>query len=388
MNRYKVGVIFGSRSTEHEVSVITALQVIDFLSDHHEVVPIYITKEGQWLTGESLGRVDTFKNFDPNNSSLQPVTLCPDPKLKLIVNPLGKGFLGKPKKLDVDVIFPAFHGAHGEDGTIQGLLELADIPYVGTRVLGSTVGIDKIATKAVLKENQIPVLDYCWFTRADWEDDAQTIISKIEAQFSYPVIVKPAGLGSTIGIQKADSSNDLIFAIDGAIHFDKRILIEPYLDQLIEVNCSVLGNNAPKPSLCEQPVSREQFLSYDDKYLHEESDQGMAGATRIIPAPISPEMTEEIQDLAIKSFKSLDCLGLVRADFLIDKATQNIYVNEVNTLPGSISFYLWEPSGISPQELVNTLLDLAFEAHREKRKITYSIPSPLLQKTNLLGLKK
>jgi D-alanine-D-alanine ligase len=388
MANYTVGVIFGSRSTEHEVSVVSAMQVIQFLSKRHEVVPIYITKEGGWLTGPKLSRLETYKHFEPDDPNLQAIVITPDTGLKTILNPLSKGIFSKPKPLALDVVFPVIHGAHGEDGTVQGLLELTGLPYVGAGVLASAVGIDKIATKALLKENGLPVLDQVWFTRSDWQADSAALLSRVTDALALPVIVKPASLGSSIGIQKAGSVDDLAYAIDTAIHYDRRILIEPYLANKTEINCSVLGNEDPIASVCEQPQSRDALLSYEDKYLHQERDTGMAGAERLIPAPISEELTGQIQSLAINTFRCLDGAGIARVDMLIDNDTGAVYVNEINTMPGSISFYLWEPSGLPPEQLVDKLLDLALQAHEDKRRIRYSIASSLLQQVDLLGLKK
>ncbi len=388
MAKYKVGVLFGSRTTEHEVSVVTAMQVIGFLSKRHDVIPIYITREGAWYTGEKLAKIESYKDFSPNDPDLQRVALTPDTGLQAILDPLPKRALQKPKQLDLDVIFPVFHGLYGEDGTVQGLLELVNIPYVGFDVLGSSIGIDKIVTKAVMQANDLPVLDYVWFTRSDWEQDSQAVLDKVNAKFSLPVIIKPARLGSTIGIQRVNPGDDLAYAIDVAIHYDSRILVEPCVQNKMEINCSVLGNEDPIPSVCEQPVSRDQLLSYEEKYLHGEGDRGMEGSERLIPAPISEERTQMIQDLAIRAFKACGGLGICRIDFMIDQDTDQVYVNELNTMPGSISFYLWEPSGVSPEELVDRLLDLAFQAHREKRKTTYTFASTLLQQADLLGVKK
>lgn len=388
MAKYRVGVLFGSRTTEHEVSVVSAMQVIGFLSKRHDMIPIYITRDGTWYTGEKLARIESYKDFNPNDPDLQRVVLTPDTGLQAILDPLPKRALQKPKRLDLDVIFPVFHGLYGEDGTIQGLLELANIPYVGFDVLGSTIGIDKIVTKAVLQANDLPVLDYVWFTRHDWEQDSQAVLDKVNGKFSLPVIIKPARLGSTIGIQRVNPGDDLAYAIDVAIHYDSRILVEPCVQNIQEINCSVLGNEDPIPSVCEQPVSRDELLSYEEKYMHGEGDRGMEGSERIIPAPISEERTLAIQDMAVRVFKACGGLGICRIDFMIDKDTDQVYVNELNTMPGSISFYLWEPSGVSPEELVDRLLDLAFQAHREKRKTTYTFASTLLQQADLLGIKK
>ncbi len=381
--------MFGSRSTEHEVSVVTAMQVIKFLAERHEVTPIYITKEGKWFTSPKLTKLETYKTFNPQDTELQSVVLTPDCGLQTILNPLPKGFFGKAKKLELDVIFPAFHGTNGEDGTIQGLLELANMPYVGAGVLASAIGMDKIATKAMLRENGLPILEYFWFTRARWEQDSQAVVTQIEQKFPYPLIVKPANLGSSIGIQKAKDTAELQFAIDVAMHYSSRIMVEPYLAERLEINCAVLGDaQSQMASVCEQPITKDALLSYQDKYLHNQQDRGMEGAQRLIPAPISAELTKQIQDLACQAFRCMDGAGVARVDFIINQKTQQIYINELNTMPGSISYYLWEPTGLNSAQLVDKLIELAFQVQREKRKTKYSIDSRLLQSADLLGVKK
>ncbi len=388
MNPSRIGVIFRSRNTEHEISIVTGMQVISFLSGRYDVVPIYITKDGAWLTGAKLSRIETFKSFNPKDPELQPVVITPDTGLQTIINPSPKGLLGKPKKIEIDVIFPTIHGLHGEDGTIQGLLELANIPYVGSGVLASSICMDKVVTKVVLKGNGLPVLDCIWFWRSDWEKDEDLIVHKIETQYTYPVIVKPARLGSSIGVVVAKDRDELKFNISVASNYDTKILVEPFIENHVEINCSVLGNENPRPSVCEQPLSRASLLTYEDKYLHGQSERGMEGAKRIIPAPISPEMTERIQQMAVDAFRSVDGAGIARVDFLLDKDTGEVYVNELNTLPGSIAFYLWKHSGISPQQLVDELINLAVQKHREKNRTRYYSDPLLMQNIELMSLHK
>jgi D-alanine-D-alanine ligase len=388
MARYRVGVAFGGRSTEHEVSVVTAMQVIRALSERHDVTPIYITKDGAWLTGKKLARMETYRGLTLRDPDLQSIVITPDTGLQALLNPLPSGLMGKPRKLELDLVFPVFHGAHGEDGAFQGLLELANLPYVGPGVLASAIGMDKLATKAVLRQAGLPVLDWMGFSRADWERDSEVVLADIGRRFAFPLIVKPSGLGSSIGVQRVDKAEDLAFAIDVAIHFDQRIMVEPCVADRTEVNCAVLGMDPLIASVCEQPVSSGPLLSYNDKYLHEGRERGMEGAARVIPAPIRPDQTEQVQAMAIAAFRAIGCAGTARIDFLLDQSTDTVYVNELNTIPGSMAFYLWEPSGIKPEALVDRLLDLAMQAHREKRKTTYSIATTLFQKADLLGMKK
>ncbi|MCL4562763.1 MAG: D-alanine--D-alanine ligase [Chloroflexi bacterium] len=388
MANYRIGVIFGGRSTEHEVSVVTGLQVISFLERRHEVIPIYITKEGRWLTGKNLSRLETFKAFNPKDPELETLAFTPDTGLQAIRNPLPKGILDKPKKLELDVVFPAMHGMHGEDGTLQGLLELVDLPYVGSGVTASAICMDKVLTKVVLKGYGLPVLESHDFTRTQWEEDEAGVIEQIESKFSYPMIVKPVHLGSSIAVEVAHDQNDLKFHISVASHFDAQILVEPYIKQKVDINCSVLGNENPVASVCEQPVSKDQLLSFADKYLHDQRERGMEGATRLIPAPIGADLTVRIQQMAIEAFRRVGAAGIARVDFLLDGSTNQVYVNEINTLPGSFAYYLWEPAGISPEELADRLIDLAMQAHREKSKTNFASGPLLLQNVDLIGLKK
>ena len=388
MASYRVGVIFGGRSTEHEVSVVTGIQMMKYLSRRHSVIPIYISKDGSWFTGAKLASLETYKSFNAKDPEIQPVVITPDHEIGIIQNPFPKGLLDKPKKLALDVIFPAMHGMNGEDGTLQGLLELADLPYVGSGVLGSAVCMDKAVSKTLLRGFGLPVLDFLAFTRREWERDEEGIVARIESRFGYPVIVKPARLGSSIGIEVAAKPDDLRFHISVATHFDQKVVIEPYLKDRIDLNCSVLGNDELSASVCEQPVSHEALLTFADKYLQGQQSQGMEGAKRIVPAPISTEMNAEVQRLAKEAFRAVDARGIARIDFLLDRTTQKLYINEINTLPGSFAYYLWEPVGTPPEELVDCLVNLAVEAHREKNKTHFTSGNQLLQHADFLGLKK
>jgi D-alanine-D-alanine ligase len=388
MADFQIGVVFGGRSPEHEVSIVSALQVINFLSERHNVIPIYITEDGRWITGNSLKSVETYKNFNINGADLQTIIVTPDTKIKTIKNPMGKGFLKKPEQLELDVVFPVLHGLNGEDGTIQGLLELADIPYVGPDYIASAICIDKVVTKLVLKGAGLPVLDWISFSRLDWETNENTIVEVIEKKFEYPIVIKPAKLGSSIGIAVANDIDELKFNISVASHFDSKILVEPCITNKLEINCSVLGYQNPRPSLCEQPLSSGKFLSFEEKYLQGSNTQGMEGAKRIIPAPISAEFTEKIQKLAVGAFSAVGARGIIRIDFISDLNTNSLFINEINTIPGSLAYYLWEPSGLSPENLVDELIDIAFESSREKKRSNYSPGPSVLQKLDFLRLRK
>jgi D-alanine-D-alanine ligase len=388
MTNYRVGVIFGGRTTEHEVSVVTGIQVMKFLSRRHTVIPIYISKDGRWYTGDKLTDLDMYKGFNPKDSGLMPLAFSPDTGIQAVQNPFPKGLLDKPKKLELDVVFPAMHGMNGEDGTLQGLLELANLPYVGSGVLASAICMDKVMTKVVLRGQGLPVVDYLSFSRSQWEREEDEIVARIEAKFSYPVIVKPVRLGSSIGIEVAGNADDLKFHISVASHFDSKIIVETYVKDKLDINCSVLGNEALTASVTEQPVSQELLLSFADKYLQGQRARGMEGAKRLIPAPITAELTAEVERMAIEAFRCVGGRGIARIDFLLDPAAQALYVNEINTLPGSLAFYLWEPAGIPPEALVDKLVELALEEHREKSKTNFTSNNTLLQHSDFLGLKK
>lgn len=381
-----VALIFGGRSPEHEVSIVTAHQVNAALSETHNVIPIYISKDGVWLTGEKLNELKTFTDGNlPNTDDFDTVSVEFGQKTKFTILPKRGGFFSKKKYLDIDVVFPAIHGVHGEDGTLQGFLELMDIPYVGANVLGSGIGMDKIMMKTVLNDNELPILPYVPFTKHDWEKSSEEIIVAIEEKLSYPLFVKPAVSGSSIGVSCTKDHDELRDAIELACRYCQRILVEQGLLDGYEINCSVMGTRTLIPSVCEQPIVSTEFLTFDDKYIHENSEaesvseatSGMAGAERKIPAPISDELTLHIQNLATLTFQVLACSGLARIDFLVSDAGQ-VYVNEINTIPGSFSFYLWEPMGVTFPELASKLVEFAIETHQEKNRLIYSHSTNLL----------
>jgi D-alanine-D-alanine ligase len=303
---------------------------------------------------------------------------------------------------EVDVVFPAVHGTHGEDGTLQGLLELADLPYVGAGVAGAAVGMDKILMKAAFQAAGLPVVEGRSYTRSVYQRDPDAVLDDVEARIGYPAFVKPAVLGSSIGVARVDHRDDLRFALEVASAYGRRLLVERALVPVTEVNCAVLGNDDPIASVCEQPVPAEGVLSYADKYLsggkgRVEADgegtppapagkQGQTGANRrLIPAPISDELTARIQGLAIEAFRATDCAGIARVDFLVSPDEQHVYVNEINTMPGSLSFYLWEPSGVPFTELVDRLVALALERHEDRARTNYSYETDLLLRTSVPG---
>lgn len=388
-----VAVIFGGRSVEHDVSVVTGHQIMKaFDPERYEVVPVYITRDGKWVTGEPLLNLD---NYTDEISSIKGITsaiLSPSVQHHgLILNPVA-GRLQKSEIKRIDVLFPAIHGTHGEDGTLQGLFELADIPYVGCAVLASAVANDKALTKAVLRQYGIPVLDGVTITRAEWLDDRDGVIDRMNA-LGYPLFIKPATLGSSIGVGRASDSAQAALALDIAVNFDRRVIVEHAVENVVEINCALLGYGEQiEASVLEQPLSWEEFLTYEEKYTR--GSGGMKSAERIIPAPLSETLTQKIRDIAIAAFKAIDGRGTARIDFLLQGDENRnvnddsvVYLNEINTMPGSLGFYLWSEMGISERDLVERLVTLAQEAHADKRRSTYDYHTSLIELTAARGLK-
>lgn len=380
-----VAVLFGGRSVEHDVSVVTGHQIMRaFDPERYEVVPVYIDREGRWFTGEPLLDLGNFTQEVTSHKGVESAILSPSSQHHgLIIQPV-VGRFNKNQVRRVDVVFPALHGAHGEDGTLQGLLELADIPYVGCGVLASAIASDKAITKALLRQHDVPVLDDVVFSRAEWQQDADAVIARIERTLPYPVFVKPATLGSSIGVARVDEPHLLRLSIDIAANFDRRILVEPAMTGADEVNCAVMGIGGDmQASVLEQPVSWDQFLTYEEKYLR--GGEGMKSAERLIPAPLTPELTEAIQQTTIRAFQAIDGRGIARIDFFVRGG--QFFLNEINPLPGSLAFYLWRETGLDARAVVERLVRLAQDAYADKRRSTYDYRTDLLNLTAARGLK-
>ncbi|MAG36797.1 MAG: D-alanine--D-alanine ligase [Dehalococcoidia bacterium] len=379
--RLRVGVIFGSRSVEHDVSIITAAQAMAAMDRaEYEVIPIYVTREGKWLTGEALTQLDAYRDAN-GTTRVRPAYISPEPQDGALVQPRSwwQRLARRVQTLRLDVVLPCVHGTHGEDGTLQGLLELANVPYVGAGVVGSAVGMDKIIMKAVFASADLPLLPYLWYQRSQWESQREMMLTQIERDLTYPLFVKPANLGSSIGISQVRNRDELEAGLAVAAQYDRRLLVEQALEGAIEINCSVLGNDDPRPSVCEQPVPWEEFLSYEDKYLRGGGKAaGMASTDRRIPAPISDQLTQRIQAAAVAGFRATDGAGVARVDFLVDEAGEAFYINEINTIPGSLSFYLWEASGLSYPALIDRLIELALERHQDKQRTITTFESNIL----------
>ena len=392
--KLRVGILFGGRSGEHEISLLSAASVFKAIDQNkYEVVPIGITKDGRWLTSADAERLLTGKPLErerhlragdpeatPSAAVLQngeAVVVPPEPhKSGTSMMPFQTNAPARrasDRAINIDVIFPVLHGTFGEDGTIQGLLELADIPYVGAGVLGSAAGMDKDIMKSLFRAAGLPIVKHVTVLRSEWELSPNKVQKLVESKLRYPVFAKPANLGSSVGISKARNRKELGAAIKEAARFDRKIVIEEGVGgkkhKAREIECSVLGNDRPEASVPGEIVPSTEFYDYSAKYLDE-------GSQLIIPAKLTKVETKKIQQLALAAFKAVDCSGLARVDFLMDPKSRKIYVNEINTMPGftSISMYpkLWAATGVSYPELIERLIHLGMERHAEKKKNQYS----------------
>jgi len=373
--RLRVGVLFGGRSAEHEVSLRSALSIMEAMDrDKYDLVPIGVSKAGEWLRMdagvlEGPSRTLTLEGAMKGDR----VALLPHPENQSLV-PLDNGARGPQKPLDV--VFPVLHGPLGEDGTVQGLMELADIPYVGSGVLGSAVGMDKAIMKALFLQRGLNITPYRVFLRKRWRDDPGTVLAECEAAFPYPWFVKPANLGSSVGISKVHAAGELAGAMDDAAQYDRKLIVEAGVHHVREVEVSVMGNDEPQASVVGEILPSHEFYDYESKYLDD--------ATRlIIPAELPDAVADEARNVAVEAFLALDLAGLARVDFLLDANTLEVYLSEVNTMPGftSVSMYpkLWEASGIPYAELIDRLIKLAIERHGEIRSNRKSLEGDIPQ---------
>ena len=398
----KLGVIFGGRSVEHEISIITANQAMSNIDkEKYEIVPIYISKKGLMYTGLELLDLRAFRDLNRLVRQLTQVTIVNDGKnINVVRFPMKK--FGNNVINTIDVAFPTMHGTNGEDGSIAGFLETLNVPYVGCDMLSASIGMDKIMMRRVLKEVGIPCLDYIAFYSCDYIKNEDKYINQIEEKLRYPVIVKAGNLGSSVGIKKAKDRASLVEAIEYSMQFSDRVMIENAITNLKEVNCSVLGDVSNAiPSECEEPVGSDEILSYTDKYMSGSktkagdigvsgsAKQGMASLKRKLPAEISDEMKAEIQKYAVETFKVLGCNGVSRIDFLVDNDTNEIYVNEINTIPGALSYYLWEATGKSFSEEIDDLVQISLKRKRERDNLVFSYDQNILALNgNKIGINK
>ena len=390
MKKLRVGILFGGRSGEHEVSLLSAASVLNAIDKtRFDVVPIGITKEGRWLTdlhAEQLlkGETKPGQHLRAGDPAATPgaavlakgesILVPPEPSAHTGMVPFeSENHQTSTSAIDVDIIFPVLHGTFGEDGTIQGLLDLADIAYVGSGVLGSSAGMDKDVMKRLFRDAGLPLVKHVTVLRSQWEQEPKKVKKLIESSLKYPVFVKPANLGSSVGISKVHDASELAAGMAEAAKFDRKIVVEPGVGgakrKAREIECAVLGNDSPKASVCGEIVPIKEFYDYEAKYIDE-------GSELVLPAKITKAQQKQVQEMAIKGFQACDCSGLARVDFLMDPVTGKIYINEVNTMPGftSISMYpkLWEATGVPYPELITKLIELGLDRHEDKRRNQYT----------------
>ncbi len=383
--KIKIGVIYGGETVEHEVSVISALQAMNNLNeDKYDIVPIYISKDRIWYTGHMLRDIEFYKEFEDEKKYAIKVMLYKKGKTFLLQRTTG---LFRKDITDLDVILPVVHGNNVEDGSLAGLLDSIGIPYVGSHVLGGALGQDKVVMKQVMESVNLPIVPYTWFYDSEYLDNKENILKEIK-KIGYPVIVKPATLGSSIGIEVAKNEKDIESKIEDAMEYDTKIVVEKVIENLTEVNASVLGNyEYQKVSPLEEVMGEDEILSFADKYLGNAkskgtASKGMASTSRIVPARISEKLTKEIQDTAKQVFKALNLSGVCRVDFLIDNKENKFYVNEPNTCPGSLSFYLWKEAGMKYSELLDEMVSIAIKEYKHKNQKTMSFKSSIFDGFN------
>lgn len=395
----RVAMLFGGKTVEHEVSVISGIQALLAMdTDKYEVIPVYMTKDNDMYIGSDIGDIKAYRDIPGLLKRSQRVIMVNEGGRVQLVQYPPKRFGGQ-KPVDIDIAFPVVHGTNVEDGALQGYLKTVGIPFVGPDVTSSAISMDKAITKAVLKEAGVPVLDANVYNMADYED-IDGIADDIEKTFGYPVIIKPVNLGSSVGIGIAKSRDELIDAIDDAFRYAARIMAEHAISKLREINCAVLGDeNEAEASECEEPLTSGEILSYEDKYVNGGGKKGakggskgggqgskgagMANLSRKIPAELSPEKREEIRSMAVKAFKALGCCGVSRIDFMIDEENGSLYFNEINPIPGSLSFYLWEPVGVPYKELLDRMIQLAMKRQRMEDSLTFTFDTNILANANL-----
>ena len=388
----KVGVFFGGRSTEHEISVISANQAMAAMSrEKYDIIPVYITKEGKWYTGEALTDVANYRDTDALLQKCEQVYMRPIYGDYNLYSMKTAGVFRHDHKViaALDVVLPVLHGSNGEDGTFQGVIETIGIPFAGCDVLASANGMDKITMKMILASEDVPVVDYVWFTDKEWFSRHDALVEKVEKKLGYPVIVKPANLGSSVGIHRADNRKALEAAVADAEKYTSRIIVEHLVEDLCEINCSVLGNcDDYRMSVLEEPIKSGEILSYEDKYMGgTKTERGMQASKKRIPADLPADMTERIKFLAGETFRVLSCHGVSRVDFIVDRKDNSVYVNEINTIPGSLSFYLWEATGLTFEALMDELVRLAFKRKEEQSRKTVSYSDNIFAMGGVKGAK-
>jgi len=390
MSTPNIVVAFGGLSPEHEVSVLSAMQAISALEDtEYTIIPLYISKSGRWLTGNVLLDLENYQDLDDLTDRATACTFAHDDLGKaVLLETEKKGFFSSPKQHSIHAVIPAFHGSEGENGAFQGACEMYNIPYAGSGVFASSLGMDKVKAKELCRAHEIPVVDGFDFYEQQWAD-YQPSLTEEARLLGYPLIIKPVTLGSSIGVSRADNEEQLIEAVESSFRFDNNLMVEKAVTPLMEINCSVLGSpENMQHSVCERPLGKEETLSFEDKYQSDGSgEKGMASADRIIPADIPDELSGQIQSLSQKIFATFRASGVARLDFLVDADTYDVYFNEINTIPGSFSFYLWKESAINMRELMLELIKIARQQHRKKMGRIRTYETNLLSEKAVKGIK-
>ncbi len=388
--KLNLGVMFGGKATEHEISVISAIQAINNLNkDKYNIIPLYLSKDNTMYFGEELKNIDTYKDLKNINKKTSIVNIIKKNNEFLIMKMhFPYKILGK-----LDLILPIFHGYNTEDGTIAGYLEMLGIPYCESDIYASVIGQDKIMQKQVLASCDIPVVNYRYFYESEYQNDAKSVLKKVK-ELAYPMIIKPARQGSSVGIKVATDDQSLQKAIESALNYDEKILVEEVIDNLCELNCSVLGDNYHyEPSQIEEVYSSSSFLTFEDKYLSDGGkkgpSKGMASAGRKVPAEISKTLQKKIENYSVEACKALNTSGIVRIDYLLNKKTEEVYLNELNIIPGSLSFYLWSGKGVDYSELLDRIIDCGIQKYKNKAKKFTSFDTNVLEGFNgTKGIKK
>ncbi|MDD6428825.1 MAG: D-alanine--D-alanine ligase [Lachnospiraceae bacterium] len=385
----RVAVMYGGRSVEHEVSVISGIQALmNIDKEKYETIPVYITKHNEFYVGDDIGKIEAYKDIDSLIARSQKVVWVNEGD-KVVLSPYPKKRFGGMKDIEVDVAFPVVHGTNEEDGTLMGFLKTLGIPFVGCDVTASAVGMDKYISKCVLKDVDIPVLDCVCFHEDDYAD-MEKLLDTAEKKVGYPAIVKPVNSGSSVGISMARNREELTRSVDDAFTYASIILVEHGIEKLKEINCSVLGDDSgAKASVLEEPFHTKDILSYKDKYESggKGGSKGMASVQRKIPADLPADMTEKIKEYAVRAFKAFGCNGVARIDFMIDEENNKLYFNEINTIPGSLSFYLWEPAGLKYSELLDQLIQMALKRARKYQDLTFTFDTNILSSASFGGAK-
>lgn len=380
-----IAVFFGCRSVEHEVSIISAVQAMHAINrDKYDVTPVYVAKDGSMYTGKNLFEIENYRDLSELLKPAKRVTFIKQ-KDAVLMHYLDQKKFKKTPDVAIDLAFPIVHGTNCEDGTMAGFFEFLGLPYISCDIISAAVGMNKAVFKDVLKAAGLPVLDCIKFTAREYTLNKENITNKIKAEIGFPLIVKPVNLGSSVGITKVNSEEELDEAIRLGISFSDTILVEKAITSLREINCSVLGDSDEcEASVPEEPFMNDEILSYEDKYLgggkskSQGPSKGMASLGRKIPADISEEMSQEIRDISCKIFKAIGASGVVRIDFLLDVDNNKIYANEINTIPGSLAFYLWEATGLKYTDMIDRLVEIAFRRQRNRDNLTFTIETNIL----------